>query len=150
VSRRRPGIALGCNKGQVFFGGLGYQSPKNQTFEGKPLFFGLGTPGLQKTTWPKNRFGIPLITGGLAMWSRSSSCSWKSVKLGVQAVPGRPNLSKMVGASCPTILDGFGRLGATWAPILIDFRLRPDLRFQMARPPVCVAVAWSNMWGFLD
>ncbi len=24
-------------------------------------FFGLGTPGIQKTTWPENHFGIPVI-----------------------------------------------------------------------------------------
>jgi hypothetical protein len=65
----------------VFFGGLGYQGPKttlfnenigllalppsaarpiNQYFIENVCFFDLGTPGLQKTTWPINHYGIPL------------------------------------------------------------------------------------------
>ncbi len=36
----------------------GYMVPKS--FPGKLWFFGLGTPGLQKTTWPINHYGIPL------------------------------------------------------------------------------------------
>ncbi len=30
----------------------------------KCVFFGRGTPGLKKNTWPKKHFGIPLIKGG--------------------------------------------------------------------------------------
>ena len=34
--------------------------PINQYFHEKVWFFGLGTPGLPKTTWPINHYGIPL------------------------------------------------------------------------------------------
>ena len=34
--------------------------PPNQYFPEQVWFFGLGTPGLQKTTWPINHYGIPL------------------------------------------------------------------------------------------
>jgi hypothetical protein len=34
--------------------------PKKQYFREQAWFFGLGTPGLQKNTWPINHYGIPL------------------------------------------------------------------------------------------
>ncbi len=40
--------------------GLAAARPKNQFFPEQVWFFGLGTPGLQKTTWPTNHYGIPL------------------------------------------------------------------------------------------
>ncbi len=67
--------------GQMVFGGLGCQGPetthvqeksgflalppsaaklKNHSFLESVWFLGLGTPGVPKTTWPKNLFGIPL------------------------------------------------------------------------------------------
>jgi hypothetical protein len=78
----RSGLLAKC-----FFGSLGYQGqqttlfnettvvlalpplaarPQNQYFHGEVFFFGLGTPGLQKTTWPINHYGIPLkVRSGL-------------------------------------------------------------------------------------
>jgi hypothetical protein len=58
-----------CVWAKCFVGGLGYQGseksgclalPTNYYFYEDVLFFGLGTPGLQKATWPTNHFGIPL------------------------------------------------------------------------------------------
>ncbi len=37
--------------------------PKHEYLLGHVLFFGLDSPGLQKTTWPKNHFGVPLTSG---------------------------------------------------------------------------------------
>jgi hypothetical protein len=39
------------------------QDQRTILFCNKVLFFGLGTPGLHKTTWPTNHFGIPLKHG---------------------------------------------------------------------------------------
>ncbi len=91
---RAPGAAQTPKIGAVvfwapcFFGGLGYPGPKirfvqedtgvlalpptaarpiNQYFPKQVLFFGLGTPGLQNTTWPKNHYGILLsVEAGLS------------------------------------------------------------------------------------
>ncbi len=35
------------------------RATNTHTFSGREWLFGLGTPGLQKTTWPKHHFGIP-------------------------------------------------------------------------------------------
>ncbi len=43
--------------GQGFFGGLVYQGRRQGQTN---IFVGIGTPGLPKTTWPTNHFGIPL------------------------------------------------------------------------------------------
>jgi hypothetical protein len=82
-SRVSPGIK-GSPKwflAKWVFGGLGYQGktktrvqekngflalppsaarPENHSFLENVWVFGFGTPGLQKNTWPKNHFGIPL------------------------------------------------------------------------------------------
>ncbi len=39
----------------------GLPRPKNHSFPENVWLLGLGTPGLQKTTWPKKHFGIPLM-----------------------------------------------------------------------------------------
>ena len=51
--------------GQVVLWRPGVPRPKNTRFLKMCGFVGLGTPGLQKNTWPKNGFGIPLITSAL-------------------------------------------------------------------------------------
>ena len=72
----RSGLLAKC-----FLGSLGYQGQKttlfaenagllalppsaarpiNQSFPEQAWFLGLVTPGLQKTTWPKKHYGIPL------------------------------------------------------------------------------------------
>ncbi len=38
--------------------------PKIHSFPKQVCLFGPGTPGLQKTTWPKNHFGMPLTCIG--------------------------------------------------------------------------------------
>ncbi len=45
--------------GQVFLGRPGVPRPKNHTCSGASLFFGLGSPGLQTTTWPKQTLRYP-------------------------------------------------------------------------------------------
>jgi hypothetical protein len=76
---------------KCLFGGLGYQgqqithfqeehcflslppsaaSPNNHSLLENVWFFGLGTPGLKKTTWPKIHFGIPLSVGRLPQAAR--------------------------------------------------------------------------------
>ncbi len=43
----------------VWGGRPGVPRPNNHTFSRHECFFGLGTPGLQKTTWQKNTSGSP-------------------------------------------------------------------------------------------
>ena len=66
LDRARPftvtmsrGIPL-CFLGQVFFWEAWGARSKTSRFIKKWCLFGLGTPGLQKTIWPKKHYGIPL------------------------------------------------------------------------------------------
>ncbi len=49
----------------MFFGfaAFGGKATQNMFFLGDLWFVGLGTPGLQRTTCPKNHYGIPLSLG---------------------------------------------------------------------------------------
>ncbi len=62
-----------CFVGQVFFEAWGTNAKKHHTFSGNKWFVGLGTPGLQKTTWPKNHFGVPLICDDIFCWCQCMS-----------------------------------------------------------------------------
>ncbi len=56
IAQRHPEVFIWPS---VFLEAWGAKA-KNHTFPGNVWFFGLGTPGLQKTTWPNNHFGMPL------------------------------------------------------------------------------------------
>ncbi len=82
-------------------------------------------------------------TGSLAIWNRRSGRIQKSAEIKDKVAPEGPKPIPKAGArSVPRFGMGFGPPGATQTPILADFRLRPDLRLQMARLPVSVAAAY--------
>ncbi len=90
---------------------LGCGSPKaarplNQLVLEKLLFFCLGTPGLQKTTWPINHYGIPLIR---TTWHASSTT--KNLVFGVRFA-WTPWIWAMV-VTKPYEFVGFGAMDVT-------------------------------------
>ncbi len=72
-----------CFLGQVFLGRLGAPRQTNHTFSGTEWFFGLGTPGLRKTTWPKKHFGSLLLAGPVSPRVMAARAFWTSLHFGV-------------------------------------------------------------------
>ncbi len=85
---------------KCFFWRPGVPRPKKQYVPEQVWFFGLGTPGLQKTTWPIHNFGIPLM-----MSLKAVAYRWASLAIGHHRNLGEPCRDSQFVDILPSLRD---------------------------------------------